>query len=294
MREKQVPLYSIQDFLEKSTDDELYANTFSDHLQHDFILKSHRHNFYLCVLFTAGTGSHEIDFHVYPINPGSIFFIQPGQVHTWQLSVNIEGYIFFHTKQFFDLSFTVDKVLHFPFYRSIHNTSLLLLREDNLLKIEAIYKEIVHEYKSDELMKFKKLRSLIYWLYVELSRLYIPEKIYEVKNSTARSRFLELEELIDAKFKTIKFPKDYAELMHLSEQQLNRICKTCTGHTVSQLIINRVLLEAKRMLAYSDSTVAEVAFDLGYTDTSYFNRFFKKNVGNTPLEFVRKNKKSDV
>lgn len=290
MRRAAVPIYTISNFLENNLDGELYANDFLSHLQNDFILVSHRHNFYLSVLFTKGTGTHEIDFNKYPIIPGSTFFILPGHVHTWQLSSDIDGYIVFHTKEFFDLNFTKDKVSEFPFYRSFHNIPLLTLPPEELVKIAPIYKEIVDEYKTDKPMKFQKLRSLIYWLYIELSRLYVPKEVRHLKNSVYQTKFLELEELLNNNFRTIKFPKDYAELMHTSEQQLNRICKVCTGQTITQLIINRILLEAKRLLTYTENTVAEIAFELGYLDVSYFVRFFKKNTGFTPLEFTRNNR----
>ena len=92
--------------------------------------------------------------------------------------------------------------------------------------------------------------------------------------------------MLDKHFKEIKYPKDYAELMHLSDKHLNRICKTCLGKTTSEVIIDRIVLEAKRMLVFSRFTVSQVAAELGYSNYAYFFHLFKKRTGKTPLEFM--------
>ena len=76
--------------------------------------------------------------------------------------------------------------------------------------------------------------------------------------------------------------------MNLSEKHLNRISKECLNKTTSALIAERITLEAKRLLIHSKYTVTEVASELGYDDTSYFSRFFKKNCGETPIQFLSK------
>lgn len=75
--------------------------------------------------------------------------------------------------------------------------------------------------------------------------------------------------------------------MHLSEKHLNRICKICLNKTTSELIMDRIILEAKRILAFSKYSVSQVAEDLGYSTTSYFIRIFKKKTGRTPFEFMQ-------
>jgi AraC-like DNA-binding protein len=92
--------------------------------------------------------------------------------------------------------------------------------------------------------------------------------------------------LLDKHFKEIKYPKDYAQMMHLSEKHLNRICKTSVGKTTSEVIIDRIVVEAKRMLVFSGFTVSQIAAELGYSNNSYFFRWFKKRTGKTPLEFM--------
>ena len=211
--------------------------------------------------------------------------IAPGEVHTWRLSNDIDGYIFFHTKEFFNLNFTFEKVENYPFYCCLRNNPLINLRKGSRRKIETIFSEIVNEYKHTELLKFQNLCSLINVLYIALSRLYLPDKILQTSNFHYLGKLKQLEVLIDNRFKEYKYPRDYALLMHVSEKHLNRICKICLNKTITQLIADRVILEAKRRLAFATSSISEIAGELGYSKTSYFIQLFKKKTGKTPLEF---------
>src|SRR5579872_4251779 len=120
---KAIPIYDIDNFTYRGTESSFYANAFPDHLkQHaHLILAPHRHVFYVSVLFTKGSGVHEIDFNRYDIVPGSVFMLSPGQVHTWTLSKDIDGYIVFHDKEFYNLNFTREKIENYPFFSTTEN-----------------------------------------------------------------------------------------------------------------------------------------------------------------------------
>ena len=91
------PVYNISQFKDEDSNKHLYCNRFDKHLQtHPFIEKPHRHDFHLVVIFTKGHGTHVIDFNTFEIKPGSVFVLQPGQMHHWILSKDIDGYILFH------------------------------------------------------------------------------------------------------------------------------------------------------------------------------------------------------
>src|SRR6476646_2112217 len=100
MHEKTLTVYDIAAFQHFGNDADFYANDFRSQLKEneDLVELAHRHNFYMIVLFTAGNGYHEIEFNRYNIKPGYLFMLGQGQVHTWELSDDVDGYIFFHTK----------------------------------------------------------------------------------------------------------------------------------------------------------------------------------------------------
>ena len=93
------------------------------------------------------------------------------------------------------------------------------------------------------------------------------------------------QQLIDNNYKTLKLPKEYAELLYVTPNHLNALCQDLLGKTAGDLIRDRVLLEAKRLLTNADMNVTQIAYELNFQDNSYFNRFFKKEVGMTPEEF---------
>ncbi|MGC4058509.1 MAG: AraC family transcriptional regulator [Chitinophagaceae bacterium] len=106
---------------------------------------------------------------------------------------------------------------------------------------------------------------------------------------TPHNRLLlaQFRKLIELHFAEKRLPKDYAELLYITPNHLNALCKDTVNKAAGELIRDRILLEAKRLLVNADTSVAEIAGGLSFTDNSHFTRFFKKNTGHTPEEFRR-------
>lgn len=287
-----LPILDIKTFKEdQKIENAFYSNNLSTHLElhHNAITNPHKHNFYLSVLFTEGKGTHEIDFHTYPVTKGSLFLLTPGQTHSWELSEDVEGYIFFHNKAFYDLHYSINKLKNFPFYFSLQNSRCIHLLGESFSQIESLYKEILVEHQSNEVLKDQKLKSLIDLTYIELSRLYVKNHDHTIiKNSTYASQLNQFEQLIEEHYLTIKSPAMYAEIMNITTKHLNRISKIMLDKTSSCLITDRVILEAKRMLINLPDTASQISFELGYDDHSYFSRLFKKKCSETPIEFQKR------
>jgi AraC family transcriptional activator of pobA len=289
MKKELLPIFDIDNFEYKGNKRGFYANGIATHLKQyqESVLKPHRHNFYLSVLFTKGSGKHQIEFNNYEIKPGAVFMIVPGQVHNWQPSKDVDGYVFFHTTEFFNLNFTFEKVENYPFYTCLRNSPQIVLKKPALKTIEPLYHEIVEEYHQNELMKFQRIASLINALYISLSREYMPGEMQNAQHLSYLTKLKKLEGLVDENFKTEKYPKAYAQMMHMSVKHLNRISKICIDKTVSEIISDRIILEAKRIMAFSKHNISEIIDELGYEDNSYFSRLFKKKTGKTPLEYMK-------
>lgn len=284
----QLPILNIKAFKDHNPDATFYANYFPIHLEqhHKSIMVPHKHDFYLTVLFTKGTGVHEIDFYSYPIKPGSVFLLNPGQTHHWELSEDIDGYIFFHSKSFYEMSFNGRRINSFPFFYSTQNPPCVYLNGKAQEKIEDLFREVVVEDQSVSILKRQKLASLIDIIYIELSRLCIDESESDIKTANTYSiKFRELEEFIEKSFLQEKSPQFYASKLNISPKHLNRITKEMVGKTTTELITERVILEAKRLLIHGKLTFTEIAYELGYEDYSYFSRLFKKKVGENPSVF---------
>lgn len=98
---------------------------------------------------------------------------------------------------------------------------------------------------------------------------------------------LRLRKLLDRHLTTEKSPAAYAVMLNISEVYLNEAVKESTGISVGSYIRNRVVVQAKRQLAYTAMSAKEIAYALGYDDYAYFSKLFKKSTGKSPAEFRR-------
>jgi AraC family transcriptional regulator, transcriptional activator of pobA len=287
--EKELPIYSINKFNILNNEGDFYANFLNQHVKHHhFTHFPHRHDFFLVILFTKGKGKHEVDFKTFKVEKGALFILKPGQMHYWELSDDTDGFIFFHSREFFDKDFLSLSIKDFHFYNSFQGVPYFKLKENQLSKISLLMHEIVAEYTKQELLKWQKIHALIVLTYIEISR----EKsfINAIKNQTYLAKLRQFEDVIEANYSDTKSVKDYANKLNITEKHLNRITKSCLGKTSTQLISERIVLEAKRMLIYSKLNVSQIGAELGYFDNAYFIRFFKRNTGITPYAFLTKYK----
>lgn len=288
---KNLPILNIQQFDEEETLSNFYSNDLRIHLKNnaEIVHKPHSHNFFLCVFFTEGIGKHEIDFNIYNVTRGSVFFLRPGQMHSWKFTSIPKGYIFFHTQDFYEFHFLNKKLSQFPFYYSYKNPPNLILNEEQLDAIEIRFKEINDEYHEKDVYKNQKLSSLINLLYIDLSRIYTTiDSRKEVFSSSYLQALSVLEETIDQFYKTEKAVTFYADKLNITSKHLNRITKITINKTTTELITERVLLEAKRLIVHSKKSLSNTAETLGYNDYAHFSKLFKQKVGVTPLDFKKK------
>ncbi|NJO89493.1 MAG: AraC family transcriptional regulator [Chloroflexia bacterium] len=95
----------------------------------------------------------------------------------------------------------------------------------------------------------------------------------------------EFRKALNNKFSELKTSKEFAQLLNISPNYLNAICKDIYNKTVSEIIQERIMLEAKRLLSHTGLSVSEISYKLGFKDNSYFGRYFKKATGLPPEKF---------
>lgn len=281
----------IEQFVKKEKIEGFYCNTIENHIitAHKNIHKPHKHNFYLTVLFTHGSGTHEIDFETYTIKPGSLFFLNPGQMHHWQLSEDIRGLIFFHSQSFYDMHFSGVTINDYPFFQSIQNPSVLYIEDQCLSYFVGLFTQILNEMNTIQAFKTQKIVALTELIYIESTRLYLGDGVLDkVQMNSYSEKFQQFERLVEKHYKTEKNASQYADWLHISSKHLNRITQSMVNKTTTDIILERVFLEAKRELIMKKISFSEIASDLGYVDYAYFSRLFKKKCGETPSEFLKR------
>ncbi|MCD7935450.1 MAG: AraC family transcriptional regulator [Tannerellaceae bacterium] len=264
--------YAISDILDLPSQQITYfAGTFEDTEDPDMEWP-HRHSFYSLVWFTEGTGLYVIDFEEYEIKPDRVFFVSPKQIHNWDYSENCKGYIL-----------TVDSTLGgefklsdtFPYLDIDRNAKEVLARVfpdliDNFLRRNDITLDIRYMYQLCE--RFAKENPVTYY--------------------TTHPSMMAFKTLVSENYHEPHTMEWYAGKLRLSVEELNVLCKAYSGVTAKQYLLDMIVTEARRLLIYSDRNVNEIAFGLGFEDSSYFSRIFKKKTSLTPSGFLKKYRKT--
>lgn len=244
-------------------------------------LGAHRDDHYIFFMIDSGYGSIMIDFEEVSIREKSIYYVLPGQVHHKIENSKAEGWFV-----------AVDTMLVPKQYRMVFENQLLLQQpyqlnnsghEQCLTLIKLLHHHYHHNTHSPFYMEV--LHSLV------KSFIGMAACGYETLNDTGKKQLRpaqimqEFKYILTENFKTEKRPAAYASMLNISESYLNESLKNTTGLPVSYWIINEVMLEAKRLLYYSNLNVKQIAHEVGYDDHTYFSRLFKKTSGVTPLAF---------
>jgi AraC family transcriptional regulator, transcriptional activator of pobA len=248
----------------------------------------HRHNYYHLLWMTRASGTHMLDFAPLQVRDYSVFFLSPGQVHAWTSSVKPHGYALNFSTDFFAQMFPrADDVAKFPFYQPTRGSSALYLTQAEHDGMLPLLGEMEREARDRRPGFPDVVRACLLILLTRLRRL-SPDNEYAGgigPHQALARRFTMLVETNYLRFGTIG---QYAEALSVSERQLNEAVKRTLARTASQVVQERVVLEAKRWLSNTETGIAEIAFRLNIEDPAYFARFFKKQTGLTPGDFRRK------
>lgn len=277
-----VPVYKIQSF-PRHEPDGLFYMTRLEKLVQEFkgIDKPHSHTFYLVMWLMQGSGTHTIDFRTYPIAPHQLYFLTPGQVHSWELSPDTRGYNLFIDANFFRGRFG-NRLQQYPFFHSHQHQPLLEVIDQQSL-FSDLFTYAYAEYEHRLPNRADVFLSFVHILLETANRLYNQQWVGT--DTHLYDRIRQYEDLIEQQFLTIREVSAYADQMSLTPNHLNHICKKVLGKTASQLLHERTVIEAQRLLTHTAQSIKEIGFQLGFEDASYFVRFFKKHTGQTPVEF---------
>jgi AraC-like DNA-binding protein len=289
-----LPVYNIESFRTNSKSPFFDIKLLEEHVrQFEVTHHPHRHDFYLVLFVTQGEGVHNIDFVDYAVKPYSVFFLTPGQVHAWRFTEDAKGYVIFFTSAFYRLFQRTRQLSDFPFFHSMTTPGCLYLEADYEGLFTPVLGELLRESLHAETGRDEILHNYLDIFLLRLSR-YYHHADQPLESKTLALQVQKLEVLIDTHFRTLKQPRDYADLMNVTAKHLNDICKRGLNKTSSELIQERLLLEIKRLLTYSNATIKALADTLGFHDKSYLMRFFKKHTGLTLDQFREQQSKKST
>lgn len=245
----------------------------------------HRHEFYAIQYVTGGKGKQIIDFSPYDLSPDTLYFISPGQVHFGQYTQPMEGYVLVFMDDFFLYPGSFTSSIHeMSFFHTVGQKPVLHLNPSEASRIKAMISAIEQEYSTDAPDRIPVLRAHLYILMVNIQRLYTGK--YPGKNSAPGSSFVrKFKHFVSTHCVQKMALETYAAKLNVSAGHLSNTIKRLTGQSPGHIIRQEIALEAKRLLAHTDLTAAEVGYRLNFEDPSYFGRFFKRATGLSPTAF---------
>jgi AraC family transcriptional regulator, transcriptional activator of pobA len=287
-KKTEIPVYGLDSFAKNERNTVSFQVNVFDVNRNFKVEYPHRHHdFYEVLFLTNGSGIHTIDFQDYEIKANSIFFLSPGQIHDLQLSSDVEGYIFLFSSAFYHFNKTDPyKLFELPFFYNLGKESppIYLNNEIDKKIITDYFQKTISESKQNLAESEEVIRAWLDLLLIHCKRIY-PIQNQEDSNVKGKILVKRFKQIIEQKCRENLSIKQYAEILKITPNHLSETVKTITGRTSTDLINDRMILEIKRMLTHSSLTISEIAYQLNFSDQSYFSKYFKKLVGVSPVEF---------
>lgn len=247
-------------------------------------------HYFEIIYITNGSCICKADFESYEVNEHNFGFIRPGQIHQILLGTDTRGYVLRFTPEFLQTS--VEKSVFFNPTTFMRFSALSKIKIDILLKhdLTLIFEKMKREYDTllnlkHETYRLEIIGGLLKVVLVSISGIIISQQNRDPETSCVTNRFFLL---LEKKYKIFKTANEYADELAVTRGYLNESLKKKAGFTTSYFIQQRIITEAKRLTIYSDITLKEIAYQLGFEDLSHFSKFFKKATGLTFTEYKKK------
>jgi len=246
-----------------------------------------RRDFYKITL-QFGESKLEYADKVIHIDKPALIFSNPMTPYSWEpIAKEQKGYFVIFTEDFLKATNT-NLVLENSQLYKLGANPVYFISPDQVAYILQIFQNMYNEFHSDYVHKFDLLRNHLNVLMHEALKMQPLTNYVEHKNASARIADLFLE-LMNRQFPVdlqrpfaLRTPNQYAERLSIHVNHLNRAVKDVTGKTTTEHLNERIIAEAKALIANTDWNISEISHSLGYEYPTYFNNFFKKQTGTTP------------
>jgi AraC-like DNA-binding protein len=256
------------------------TNDHFDHLQ--------RLNYYCLVLIVEGRGRVKADFAEYAFGPDTLLTFAPYQPFMLQAEGALRGYaINFHPDFFCIHKHQHEVACNGVLFNNIYEPPLLQLSPEERRQVDQLAEQMRSEVEQENLAQYEVLIAYLKILLITASRIKArqqPEPI-PAPSGELPFRLHDLREAIEQHYRHKHAPSAYADLLNVSPKALAKVTKQHFQKTLTGLIAERIIIEAKRELYLTAKPVKAIAYELGFQDEYYFSRFFKNNTDVSPQLF---------
>lgn len=226
---------------------------------------------------SEGCGRLKIDSEVYSVTQPFIGCIAPGQLRVLQTVQHVTGFHIVFAPRLLYLSGAVARTLLWLEQCNVYRKAIILHPDEEMYaELEVICRKMEKEYRQANVLKQEILAGLMHLLVMHFSRKAggFAHRQLLGKDGELVKRFMQM---IKEQIAVKKMVIDYANSLCVTPNSLNRAVKKITGFTASYQIQQQIILEAKRQLLYTNTSMKEIAYKLGFDDMAHFSKFFKNN-----------------
>lgn len=252
-------------------------SSYFDHIQ--------RNNYFTIIIITSGEGLAKVDLSEYAFKENTLFAFYPYQPFMLASEGQLTGIsIQFHHEFFCIYRHHKEIAANGILFNNVYQQPFIILDQNNKQTLMNIVREIVNELKMEALRKDEVLVSYLKIFLVFATRIKLEQQSIKEINGNDKQLFIiqKLRNAIEDNFRTKHSASEYADMLHITPVVLSRTAKNHFNMTLSDLITERIIVEAKRELYLTNKTVKEIAYELGYDDEYYFSRVFKGKTDISP------------
>lgn len=255
---------------------------------HDWHIRTHRHADLVHVLHIAG-GQVELELEgTRQVLQGPLVIVVPAMtIHGFHFSQDIQGHIITLAQPLVErLAQQLEEQA-----KVLRNAEYHFLRQPSQARrLAMLVAQIDAEYRHPAPGRDRMLGALIQALAIELARQSEPRGMAKAaagrrRRDRGHEQLTSFQALIEGQYRQQPSIEKFAEQLGMSSAHLNALCRRLADRSALQLLHERLLLEAKRQLTYTNMTISQVADSLGFSEPAYFTRFFKRHTGLSPRDF---------
>ncbi len=280
-----IPIYDIGDFSPFYTQDQQFLIVPFEQLNRPVpFLWPHKHRFYEILWIREGEAKHFVDNDELDLTVDSIYFMSPGQAHHFEQYKEVKGDSIMFTEEFFMLHFSNQEALQkLSFLDSSYTRPTIQVDAETKNTLEPVLQLMYKEFSRKDYSKLV-LTALLYVFLNAIQRTYFMQ---HTGNSSGNQLLLfnRFKKTVESYYKQQQPLTFYASELCVTPHYLNEVVKKVSGKTAGEMVRDRVLLEAKRMLVQSFIPIGQIADELGFKDFSYFSRQFKKYLKLSPDQY---------
>ena len=256
------------------------------------LINSDAYKSYIKVLYLTKGFKIKVDFTVYHTERPTLFFISPNQVLNVETIGEETGRLIFYNRDFYciqihDQEVACDGLL----FNNINNMPMTTVPDQDARFIDYLFSSIEDEFALQDGSLEEMIRTYLKQLLIKSTRLWKVQHLDGVmatKPNNELEFFRRFTQLVEANYKEMHHVADYADLLMIAPKTLTHRFKRLGLPQPNEIIKNRIILEAKRLLVHTNRTAKEIAYGLGYEDPAYFSRLFFVKTGETPSGFRAK------